>query len=99
MRWKPELALAADEMLAYNDLSWGYWKNTFVPSVSRYKWLEPRRMVNVCNRWAHDHVDDLQQAFFNGVGFESWENIWGIWNQITPRDAAALRRIATIERV
>ena len=37
-------------------------------------------------------------AFFNGVGYESWENIWGIWNQITPRDAEALRRVATIER-
>jgi formylglycine-generating enzyme required for sulfatase activity len=32
------------------------------------------------------------------VGYESWENIWGIWNQITPRDAEALRRLATIER-
>src|SRR2546430_5418889 len=39
-----------------------------------------------------------QYAFFNGVGYESWENIWGIWNQITPRDAEALRRIAKIER-
>ena len=45
-----------------------------------------------------DQTDDLQYAFFNGVGYESWENIWGIWNQLTPRDAEALRRIATIER-
>jgi formylglycine-generating enzyme required for sulfatase activity len=95
---EPEAPLAADEMLAYNNFSWGYWKYDFVPSVSRYKWLEPRHMVNMCNRWQHDHLDDLQQAFFNGVGFESWENIWGIWNQMTPRDAEALRRIATIER-
>ncbi|MGH9682999.1 MAG: formylglycine-generating enzyme family protein [Candidatus Acidiferrales bacterium] len=95
---EPEAPLAADEMLAYNDMSWGYWKYDFVPSVSRYKWLESRHMVNMCNRWAHDHEDDLQQAFFNGVGFESWENIWGIWNQLTARDAEALRRIATIER-
>ena len=49
-------------------------------------------------RWARDKTDDLQSAFFNGVGYESWENIWGIWNGITPRDAEALRRIATIER-
>ena len=32
------------------------------------------------------------------MGYESWGNVWGIWNQLTPRDAAALRRIATIER-
>ena len=24
-------------------------------------------------------------AFFNGIGYESWENVWGIWNGITPR--------------
>jgi gamma-glutamyl hercynylcysteine S-oxide synthase len=95
---EPEAPLAADEMLAYNNLSWGYWKYDFVPSVSRYKWLESRHMVNMCDRWAHDHLDDLQQAFFNGVGFESWENIWGIWNQITPRDEEVIRRTATIER-
>ena len=95
---EPELGPASDEMVAYNNLTWGYWHYDFVPSVSRYKWLEPRHMVNLSNRWAHDHIDDLQEAFFNGIGFESWENIWGIWNQITPRDAEALRRLATIER-
>jgi gamma-glutamyl hercynylcysteine S-oxide synthase len=95
---EPEVQLASDEMLAYNNLSWGYWNYDFVPSVSRYKWLESRHMVNICDRWAHDHLDDLQEAFFNGVGFESWENIWGIWNQMTLRDAESLRRIATIER-
>ncbi len=63
-----------------------------------FKWLEPRHMVNVCDRWDRDKTDNLQYAFFNGVGYESWENIWGIWNQITPRDAEALRRVATIER-
>ena len=95
---EPELAFGSNEMLAYNNMSWGYWKYDFAPSVSTYKWLEPRHMVHISNRWAHDHQDDLQSAFFNGVGFESWENVWGIWNQMTPRDAEALRRIATIER-
>ena len=55
-------------------------------------------MVNVCERWATDRTDGLQSAFFNGVGYESWENVWGVCNQFTPRDAEALRRIATIER-
>ena len=95
---EPEVGLAADEMINYNLLSWGYWDYTFVPTVSRYKWLEPRHMVNISDRWAHDHLNDLQAAFFNGIGFESWENIWGIWNQLTPRDSEALRRISAIER-
>jgi gamma-glutamyl hercynylcysteine S-oxide synthase len=95
---EPETGLGSDEMLGYNSMTWGYWKYAFVPSVSRYKWLETRHMVNISNRWAHDHTDDLQEAFFNGIGFESWENIWGIWNQLTPRDAEALRRTAMIDR-
>jgi gamma-glutamyl hercynylcysteine S-oxide synthase len=95
---EPEVEIRADESLTFNIMSWGYWNYDFVPSVSRYKWIEPRHMVNVSDRWAHSHLDDLQAAFFNGVGFESWENIWGIWNQLTPRDAETVRRIAAIER-
>jgi gamma-glutamyl hercynylcysteine S-oxide synthase len=95
---EPEVGMGADELLALNVMSWGYWNYDFVPAISRYKWIEPRHMVNVSDRWAHNHLDDLQAAFFNGVGFESWENIWGIWNQLTPRDAETVRRIATIER-
>jgi formylglycine-generating enzyme required for sulfatase activity len=90
--------LTNDLGLAWNNLSWAYWDYSFVPTVSKYKWLESRHMLNICRRWGRDKTDDLQHAFFNGVGYESWENIWGIWNEITPRDAEALRRIATIER-
>lgn len=95
---EPEVAMDTDEQLAWNTMSWGYWKYPWVPGVSRYKWLEPRHMVNICARWAKDRNDNLQAAFFNGVGYESWENVWGIWNGITPRDGEALRRVATIER-
>lgn len=86
------------EALSWNNLSWAYWKFPFEPMVGLYKWLEPRHLVHVCDRWARDKTDNLQYAFFNGVGYESWENIWGIWNQIDDRDAEALRRIAKIER-
>jgi hypothetical protein len=95
---EPETGLAADEMINYNTMTWGYWNYGFTPSVSRYKWLETRHMVNLSNRWAHEHLDDLQAAFFNGIGFESWENVWGIWNELTPRDAESLRRISAIDR-
>src|SRR3989449_1891328 len=87
-----------DEAIQWNNLTWVYWKYPLVPMISRYKWLEPRHMVNVCDRWNRNKTDNLQYAFFNGVGYESWENIWGIWNQITPRDAEALRRISKVER-
>jgi iron(II)-dependent oxidoreductase len=96
---EPEHAITYPfEALAWNNMAWGYWQYPNAPMVSVFKWLEPRYMVNVCDRWNHSKVDNLQYAFFNGVGYESWENIWGIWNQITPRDAEVLRRVATVER-
>lgn len=95
---EPENGLDSDEMLAWNNMTWGYWKYDRVPTVSRYKWLEPKHMVHLCRRWARDKTDDLQHAFFNGIGYESWENVWGIWNQIPDRDAEALRRISAVER-
>jgi iron(II)-dependent oxidoreductase len=88
----------SDEALGWNVLTWGQYQFPFAPEVDRFKWLEPRHMVNISDRWNRDKTNDLQFAFFNGVGWESWENIWGIWNGITPRDGEATRRIATIER-
>jgi iron(II)-dependent oxidoreductase len=88
----------ADEALAWNVMTWGQYQYPFVPMVDKYKWLETRHMVNISDRWKRDKTDNLQFAFFNGVGWESWESIWGIWNGITPRDAEATRRVATMER-
>jgi formylglycine-generating enzyme required for sulfatase activity len=102
LAFQPENALS-DEALAWNLLSW--WEEQdptkyaqFVPPVYRYKWLETRHMANISDRSSRDHTDDLQLAFFNGIGWESWENVWGIWNGITPRDGEATRRMATVER-
>jgi iron(II)-dependent oxidoreductase len=98
LAFEPEVGLS-DEALAWDVMSWGYYsKFVFVPQVDRFRWLEPRHMVNVCDRWNRSKTDNWQFAFFNGEGWESWENIWGIWNGITPRDSEATRRVATIER-
>ena len=88
----------SDEALAWNVLTWGQYNFDFLPTVDRFRWLERRHQVNISDRWNRHKTDDLQYAFFNGEGWESWENIWGIWNGITPRDAEATRRVATIER-
>lgn len=88
----------SDEALAWNVLTWGQYDFQFAPTVDRYRWLETRHQVNISDRWNRQKTDDLQFAFFNGEGWESWENIWGIWNGITPRDAEATRRVATMER-
>jgi gamma-glutamyl hercynylcysteine S-oxide synthase len=88
----------SDEALAWNVLTWGQYKFQFVPTLDKYRWLETRHQVNIQGRWNRDKADDLQYAFFNGEGWESWENVWGIWNGITPRDGEATRRMATLER-
>lgn len=96
---QPESTISAEEHLIWNVQSWGKKVPAdVVPSVAKFKWLEPRHMINYENRWGRDRSNDLQYIFFNGVGYNAWENIWGIWNQFTPRDAASLRRIAMVER-
>lgn len=96
---EPELNLGEDRMLAWNTVSWGqFWEEPLAPGISVYKWLEPRHMVHVTSRWATDRSGDLQRAFLNGTGYQAWENIWGLWNGISGRDAANLRRYAMISR-
>ena len=68
----------SDEALAWNLMTWGQYEFPFPPLVDRYKWLEPRHRVNISDRWNRDKTSDLQFAFFNGIGWESWENILGI---------------------
>ena len=99
LAFEPEVS-PADEALAWNVMTWGQYSGqfTFAPGVDRFRWLEPRHMVNISDRWNREKTDDLQFAFFNGEGWESWENVWGIWNGITARDGEATRRVAAIER-
>jgi iron(II)-dependent oxidoreductase len=111
LAFEPE-HLLVDEALAYNNMNWGQAvpelgspsvipekMGVFLPEyVDKYKWLEPRHMTNVSDRWQRNKTFDLQYAFFNGIGLETWENIWGIWNGIAQRDGETIRRVAKIER-
>ncbi|MDR3792164.1 MAG: SUMF1/EgtB/PvdO family nonheme iron enzyme, partial [Terracidiphilus sp.] len=97
LAFQPEQS-PSDEDLSWDVMNWGQYTFPFIPMVDRYKWIETRHMVNISDRWAQEKTNDLQFAFFNGIGWESWENVWGIWNGINPRDAEATRRVAAIER-
>jgi formylglycine-generating enzyme required for sulfatase activity len=96
--FEPEGYPRAAEMMAYNNMSWGYWRYPFTPLLSQGKLLEPRHMINISDRWNRSKTDNLQFAFFNGVGLETWENVWSVWNGITPRGAETIRRVAAVER-
>ena len=54
--------------------------------------------MNICDRWRQNKVGLATTALFNGIGMESWENVWGTWNGITPRDAQIYTRVAAILR-
>merc|ERR1719317_387646 len=100
---EPEYMVSQYDTLQYNAMSWGYWtmgiSYPIVPPVAAYKALtQGKHQVHICERSAVDRTTGLQYAFFNGIGYESWENVWGMWNQITDRDAEALRRISAILR-
>jgi formylglycine-generating enzyme required for sulfatase activity len=93
-----------DESLIWSNISWNDWVTwegkpySFVPMVSKNKWMEPRHMVNVTDRFTRDKTDSLQHAFFNGQGYVTLENLWGFWYGNTPRDAEAILRLTHIER-
>ncbi|HEX3820117.1 MAG TPA: SUMF1/EgtB/PvdO family nonheme iron enzyme, partial [Candidatus Sulfotelmatobacter sp.] len=93
-----------DESLAWSNISWNDWVTwegkpyPFIPMVSKDKWMEPRHMVNVTDRFTRDKTDSLQHAFFNGQGYATLENLWGFWYGNTPHDAEAILRITRIER-
>lgn len=92
-------AQAGDHILSWNVQSWSKRiPDESIPTVVKLKWLEPRHIVNIENRWSRVRTNDLQHALFNGIGYVAWENVFGFWNQLTERDAEALRRVGMILR-
>ncbi|OBZ89227.1 Sulfatase-modifying factor 1 [Choanephora cucurbitarum] len=69
-----------------------------VPTVSTNKLIEPRHMTLASDKWSRNKTTTIQNAFFNGMGIEIWENIFGTCNQMSPRDAEALFRASSILR-
>jgi iron(II)-dependent oxidoreductase len=102
--------LADDTGLPFNNMSWaqaatpapgsdpvfGRNEAANVPTVDKLKWLEPRHLTHISDRWERDKNADMQYAFFNGIGIMPWESIWGIWNEMTPRDSETFRRVRKI---
>lgn len=92
-------AQAGDHHLSWNLQSWTKRvPDEPIPTVIKLKWLEPRHIINIENRWSRNRTHDLQHAFFNGIGYIAWENVFGFVNQISERDCETLRRVATIQR-
>ncbi len=89
-----------DDSLNWSTMGWGYWAYPKgAPQIDRFKFLTRGKfMTNICDRWAFRKTDNLQSAWLSGTGYESWENVWGTWNGIVPRDGEAIRRVAHMLR-
>jgi iron(II)-dependent oxidoreductase len=98
-QFSPQNASLAASVISWND--WVLWDDLpapFAPRVSLVKWLEPRHMAEVTDRYPEIKANSLQHAFFNGQGVAILENLWGFWHSFSPRDAEAVRRFTRIER-
>ena len=68
--------------VGFDTLNWGEgWQYTIPPRVDTKKWLTAgKHQTNICDRWNQNKVGLATTALFNGIGMESWENVWGTWN-------------------
>lgn len=80
-------------------LSWAQWfADSPVPGVLRAHWFERRHMLHHVRRWHRNHAEELQSAWFNGVGVMVWEVVFGVWVGWSDRDAQMLRRMSAVQR-
>ena len=92
--FEPELG-GENDALNYTTMGWGYWSYPHIPLVDRFRYITGGKFTtNICDRWNHAKTDMGHMAWFNDDGVETWENVWGSWNGITPYDGEQIRRVA-----
>ena len=80
-------------------LSWAQWfADSPVPGVVRSHFYERRHQMHHVRRWNRGHTEELQSAWFNGIGVMVWEVVFGAWVGWSDRDAQALRRMTRAQR-
>jgi hypothetical protein len=101
---RPGLVLEGESKLPVERIedhaaSWAqFFADSPVPGVLRAHWYERRHMQHHVRRWHRDHGEELQSAWLNGVGVMVWEVVFGVWVGWSPRDAATVRRMVTVQR-
>jgi hypothetical protein len=49
-----------------------------IPLVDRFKFVtQGQFLTQICERYTKNKTDDLQMVWFNGIAYESWENVRG----------------------
>ena len=62
------------------------------------KWIEPRHTSQFVQRNTVLRQPALKWSFVNGLGYVTWESVWGGWNGVSPRDGETIRRLYTVLR-
>ena len=62
------------------------------------KWIEPRHTSQFVQRNAVERQPALKWSFANGLGYVTWESVWGSWNGVSPLDGETIRRLFTVMR-
>ncbi|WP_370962841.1 formylglycine-generating enzyme family protein [Amycolatopsis sp. cg9] len=102
---RPGIVLEGESKLAVERIedhaaSWAqFFADSPVPGVLRAHWFERRHMQHHVRRWHRDHSEELQSAWLNGAGVMVWEVVFGVWVGWSPRDAATVRRMVTLQRL
>ena len=70
------------------------------PLVDRFKFnTRGAFLTTVCEALRQEQDGrPAQLAYFNGDGYVAWEDVWGAWNGLTPRDGETLQRAAAVLR-
>jgi iron(II)-dependent oxidoreductase len=71
-------------------------QDTDPPGMPLLKWIEPRHIQYVTTRWEPSRQAKIESAFFNGIGMQLWENVFGTANPISDEDALLWKRCAAI---
>jgi iron(II)-dependent oxidoreductase len=88
-------------VIEWDTMSWGeHWGfQNGPPIVDAKKWLtRGAHNSNICSRWTHAIDTMIATSWFNGIGIESWENVWGSWAGKTPRAAHQIRVLGSMLR-
>lgn len=84
------------------DPSRGNWcaSDEQMPVIDLWRFVLPEHRLFVINRHstAKDRLTITQRAFFNGMGWVIWQNIFGLALPYSPAEAALLKKCRTIFR-
>ena len=93
-----EISLELENVFDHH-MSWAQgFTDSQVPGILRNKWFERRHMQHHTKRFSHDHTAELHTAWMNGSGIMVWENVFGSWVGVTPRDRSLLRAMLPVQR-